>query len=61
MAQVKKWYLSRTLLLACAQAGVGIIVAILAENPEIKGAGGLAVIKSLLDIVLRLDTNKVIK
>lgn len=58
---IKAWYTSRTVLLAVAQGLVGVIVAILASNPEIQGAGVLAVIKSLLDIFLRMDTSKSIK
>jgi uncharacterized membrane protein len=57
----KEWWLSRTIWVAVAQAVLGIIGAILVANPEIKIAGGLLMIKSIIDILLRLDTNRAIK
>ena len=59
--KVKPWYLSRTIIVAVLQAILGIVTVILVEQPEIKGAGGLAILKSVLDVILRLDTKKSIK
>ena len=59
--EMKNWYVSRTILLAVAQGIVGVIIVILSETPEIKGAGGLAIVKSILDAFLRMDTNKEIE
>lgn len=60
MQDVKKWYQSKTVWLSIAQGVAGIIVAILAQDPAIKGAGVLAVIKSILDFFVRLNTTATI-
>ena len=52
---------SRTIQLAILQALSGLIIALLAEFPEADAAGVLLIAKSLLDIVLRADTNSAIK
>mgnify|MGYP001605982120 CR=1 FL=1 len=54
----KEWYFSKTILIAIAQAVISIIVAVIDVNPGLKIAGGLLVIKSALDIVVRLNTSE---
>ena len=49
---------SRTMWLAVLQGSIGIIVALSTEVPELDTVGLLVVLKSVVDILLRLDTNK---
>lgn len=57
----KKWYTSKTLLLAIAQAIVAVIVTIVGEFPEADIVSGLLAFKSVLDIGIRLVTSSEIK
>lgn len=57
----KEWWLSKTIWVAVGQGVLSVIGAILVENPEIKIAGGLLLVKSLIDILLRLKTDERIK
>ena len=52
LSQVLK---SRTVLMALAQALAGVLIVILTEMNEV---GYVALVKSAMDIVLRLDTQK---
>lgn len=54
--ETKKWYKSRTIWFAIAQAVTGIATAILANDPNIKLAGALATIKSAADLYIRFNT-----
>lgn len=54
----KKWYESKTIWLAVAQAIAGILTAVYAENPALGAAGIGASVKSLLDIYLRYASFK---
>ena len=58
MAKSKSWYTSRTILLAVAQGFAGIIAAFVFEFPEV---AGLAIVKSVIDVLLRFLTEKPIK
>ena len=51
--QTKKWYQSKMIWLAVVQGIAGIVTAVATEFPEI---GGLAVVKSVMDIALRAVT-----
>lgn len=55
--QPKKWYESRTLWIAVAQAVVGIIVVITNEFPDAEIVGSLVALKSVFDIGLRFMTD----
>lgn len=56
----KHWYESKTVWISIAQAIAGIIVAILATDPNVKGAGILATIKAAVDFYIRLNTDSAI-
>jgi hypothetical protein len=51
---VKPWYTSKTILLAIAQAIIGIVVVLETSYP---GVGGLVMAKSAMDILLRFITD----
>ena len=61
MIKVKEWYKSNTLQIAILQAIAGILVAILADFPELQSVGGILVIKSAIDFLIRFKTNQPIK
>lgn len=54
----QKWWQSRTIQFAAIQFIVGLIAAIIAEYPQIATIGWVAIVKSVFDILLRLDTFK---
>ena len=54
----KPLYKSRTVWLAVAQAIVGILTAVLAADPDLQKIGGLLMLKSSADLLLRVLTNK---
>ena len=58
---MKKIWESKTVWIAVAQGVVGVIVAIISEDPTLKGAGFLAIVKSFIDMWVRLNTDKAIK
>lgn len=58
---MKKWYQSKTLWVAVAQAITGILVVIMSENPELKGVGALGIVKSGVDIWLRTVTREALE
>lgn len=53
---MKQWYQSRTIWVAIGQAVVAVITAYLATNPTIQVAGYLVMFKSIIDILLRCNT-----
>lgn len=55
---IKDWYKSKTVWVAVLQAVAGIVVAFVAEYPEV---GGILVLKSSLDILLRVITSEPLK
>lgn len=57
----KDWYKSKTLWLATLQGISGIVTVLVSENPQLDAVGGVAVLKSVLDVALRLITVKEIK
>jgi hypothetical protein len=57
----KEWYFSKTILIAVAMGVIGVIDAVLAVNPELKAVGIIAVIKSVIDFWVRLNTSEPIK
>lgn len=57
---VKKWYQSRAIWLAIAQAVLGLIIVFQTQNPTLVGIGWLAMVKSGLDFFIRLDTTTTI-
>ena len=58
---MKKWWQSKTIWIAALQAVAGILIAVLNENPALQSVGVIALMKSLVDISLRLVTEKEIK
>lgn len=56
----KPWYYSSTLWIAVAQALVGVIVAFTSANPALDSVAGIAILKSVLDVFLRLNTTTAI-
>lgn len=55
---VKSILFSKTFWLAIAQGAAGAAVAFLHHDPTVQAIGGGAVVKSLVDIGLRLMTNQ---
>ena len=55
---MKKIFQSKTVWLAIAQAVAGIFTVILTENPELNTLGWVGVVKSIIDVALRLITSK---
>jgi hypothetical protein len=53
---MKSWYSSKTIWLAVIQAVLGILAAIRVENPSLFDVGVFLILKSVLDIGLRLLT-----
>ena len=52
---MKPWYQSKTIWVAVLQACVAVFVSISQSNPEL---GGILVMKSVADVVLRYLTDK---
>ena len=58
MAIKKKSILqSKTFWLACLQAAVGIVVIVTTQYPELQTVGEIAILKSVLDMLLRMVTS----
>lgn len=55
---LKKVISSRTVILAVLQGLIGLAIAVGTEVPELDLAGLVVVLKSVVDIILRLDTTK---
>lgn len=55
--EVKKWYKSNTVQVAIIQAILGLLTAFLADNPALKDVGYIALVKSILDFLLRAKTS----
>lgn len=55
---MKKWYLSKTVILAVLQGVLGIIVAIGSQIPTV---GWLMIVKSIIDVIIRGMTEESIK
>jgi hypothetical protein len=55
---MKEWTKSRTIWLALLQGIVGILVAVSIDDPAFDLAGYIAILKSIIDILLRLRTNE---
>ena len=60
MEPIKKWYFSKTVILALAQGIIGVIVAIQTVHPDLQQVGVLAIWKSAIDLVIRLNTDTAI-
>ena len=54
----KPLWKSRTVILAILQAIVGILTAVLAADPDLQKIGGLLMLKSSADLLLRVLTEK---
>lgn len=54
---MKKWYTSKTIWVAVLQAVVGILLAYQDYDPALDLAGYVAIIKSAIDILLRMKTD----
>ena len=61
MPSGKKLTLSRTFWIAVAQAISGLIAIFASDNPTLKITGVSLVVKSVMDIIIRLDTSDPIK
>lgn len=55
---MKKWYESKTMMIAAVQLGLAVVVFFATEYPE---ASGFLAAKSALDVLLRLLTDKGVK
>jgi len=55
---MKKWYQSKTIILAVAQGLIGLVVAFESVYPELSSIGLIVIFKSLVDIVLRMNTGE---
>lgn len=55
---LKKVISSRTVILAVLQGLIGLAIAVGTEVPELDLAALVVVLKSVVDIILRLDTTK---
>lgn len=58
---MKHWYKSKTIWLAVSQAMIGILAVVSTEYPELQLAGTVAILKSVIDILLRIETKETIK
>ncbi len=56
MNLLKRALTSRTVRVAIVQAVVGVLAAVAAMDPATKTVGWIALAKSVLDVLLRLDT-----
>lgn len=56
---MKKWYKSKTIQLAIIQAILGLITVFISEG-VIKDIGFVAIVKSILDFLVRLNTSETI-
>lgn len=54
----KTFWQSKTFWLAVLQAVAGVIAVILTENPQLEMVGGVAILKSVIDTLLRGVTSK---
>lgn len=59
--QTKSFWQSRTVLIAILQGVIGVLAALFATNPALAQVGYLAIIKTVLDITLRLSTISIIE
>lgn len=57
----KKLRFSKTFWIALAQAAVGLLAIFLNDNPALDGVGFLAIVKSAVDIFVRMNTKGEIK
>jgi len=57
-SEIKQWWQSKTIQIAMIQAIIGIVVAFTSQYPEM---GGLLMVKSVLDIILRTLTTEPVK
>ena len=55
---MKPWYKSWTVWVAILQGFAGVLAAIVATDPNMKAAGGLATLKAAIDLVLRIKTTE---
>jgi hypothetical protein len=61
VSKTKKLLQSKTFYVAVIQAIIGIVVVFTSTYPELQAVGGVAVAKSILDILLRTLTSMPIK
>jgi len=57
----KEVWRSKTVWVAGLTGVMGILAAIMAEDPELKLAGVVAILKAILDFVLRLKTDEPVR
>lgn len=57
----KQLRFSKTFWLALAQAVAGLITVFFSDNPGLDAVGGLAVVKSAIDILVRMRTSQPIR
>lgn len=55
--QTKKWYQSNTVQIAIIQAILGLLAVATTANPTLESVGYIALIKSILDFLLRTKTD----
>lgn len=54
--ETKKWYQSNTVQVAILQAISGVIIALVANDPALQNIGYIAMVKSIIDFLLRAKT-----
>jgi len=59
LVEVKLWYQSRSLRIAVLQAILGMIT-VFVSNGVVQDIGYIAIVKSILDFLIRLDTTTTI-
>lgn len=52
----KKWWESKAVWIAVLQGVAGVLAAILSTDPALKGVGYLAIVKSVIDYFVRVNT-----
>jgi len=55
---VKSIFTSKTFILAVVQAVAGIIAAVIATDPNLATVGWVVIVKSVVDVLLRLVTSE---
>jgi hypothetical protein len=58
---MKPWYTSKTIWIAILQAAAGVVAAFFTYDPALQTVGAVAIVKSVIDIVLRLVTSQPIQ
>jgi len=57
---MKSIFRSRTFWIAVAQGVLGVLTAMFTEMPELQSVGYIVLVKSFLDVLVRMDTKEAV-